>query len=97
MKNFPLKVAKRLENRKENNAFRKLGKRKGEIDFSSNDYLGFAVSEEIWNSTSEIIKQHGLFHNGSSGSRLLTGNHELFSLTEEAIADFHHVRRGLDL
>lgn len=73
----------KLQKRKDQNSFRILNSNKaGLIDFSSNDYLGLARSSELKES---ILKNYqsanGL--NGSTGSRLITGNH---AATEEAEA-----------
>ncbi len=95
MKKFPLKVEKRLENRKQENAFRNLGENKGKTDFSSNDYLGFAFSEEIWAKAYQIVRQNTPFQNGATGSRLLSGNHQLYKLAEETIARFHQSESAL--
>lgn len=86
----PLKLEKRLENRKQDNAFRNLNSSNGLIDFSSNDYLGFASSPQIFQSTTDILKETTGLKNGSTGSRLLTGNHELYRETEDFLSHFHH-------
>ncbi len=73
-------------------ALRTLKKREGLIDLTSNDYLGLSRDPsfqkevvEKWNLWSESISQK----TGSTGSRLLTGNHRYFEETEEKIATFH--------
>ncbi len=86
---FPSKLQDKIEIRKQNNAFRTLGVPNDLIDFSSNDYLGFATSEIIFKRASEILKEHNLERNGATGSRLLTGNHQLFETTETLIAACH--------
>ncbi|HBR54692.1 MAG TPA: 8-amino-7-oxononanoate synthase, partial [Flavobacteriaceae bacterium] len=65
------------------------------VDFSSNDYLGFSTSELIFNRASEILKHHHLQVNGATGSRLLSGNHSLFRLAEDKIAQFHNSESAL--
>ena len=65
------------------------------VDFSSNDYLGYSFSEEIYNRTLEILNHHDLKQNGATGSRLLSGNHKLFSLTENVISNFHRTEAAL--
>ena len=57
------KLKKRIELRKDEGSFRELTLKKGSIDFS-NDYLGLAREKP---SPSQIPE-------GSSGSRLLSGN-----------------------
>lgn len=90
MNQLPKKLRKKLTDRKETNSLRDLGDTStGLIDFLSNDYLGFSVSEEIFNRTSQILRDYKLEKNGASGSRLLSGNNKLIEDTEAFIADFH--------
>lgn len=95
MKDFPEKLYQKLEERKANNALRKLGTQNDLIDFSSNDYLGFSKSETIFNSTHEFLKAHNISKNGSTGSRLLSGNHNLYNIVEDIIANFHNNESAL--
>ena len=95
MRKIPLKVEKRLESRKEQNAYRVLSTQKDLIDFSSNDYLGFAVSKEIYRRSGDILSQHDMEKNGATGSRLLSGNHKLLDKTEAFIAEFHNSEAAL--
>jgi 8-amino-7-oxononanoate synthase len=90
MHKFPLKLEKRLENRKQQNAFRTLGTSNDLIDFSSNDYLGFAGNKELFLNTQLLLEESGMCLNGATGSRLLSGNHKLYTLAEKQIADFHN-------
>lgn len=92
---FPKKLKNKLQMRKEENSLRKLGEPSGLIDFSSNDYLGFSRNSSIFNRTSEILKRHKLQINGATGSRLLTGNHSLYTETEEIITTFHNSETAL--
>ena len=46
MEEFPDKLLKKVQQRKEEGAFRNLMPPASGIDFSSNDYLGFARSEK---------------------------------------------------
>lgn len=65
------------------------------IDFSSNDYLGLAMSSSLANlvvSTKPANKLNGL---GSTGSRLLTGNSYYAENLENQIATFHGFEAGL--
>jgi 8-amino-7-oxononanoate synthase len=62
-----------LQKRKADNSFRTLTNTTASIDFTSNDYLGLARSEELFNSIQQKIQT--LPHlNGATGSRLLSGN-----------------------
>jgi 8-amino-7-oxononanoate synthase len=95
MQKLPLKLAKSLENRKQEKAFRSLKRSSSLIDFSSNDYLGLASSEDIYNKAHEILKENELLINGATGSRLLSGNHILYDLTENYLAQFHETEAAL--
>ncbi|WP_341215881.1 8-amino-7-oxononanoate synthase [uncultured Wocania sp.] len=95
MNQFPKKLQQKLEERKANNALRQLDSQNVLIDFSSNDYLGFAKSEAIFNSTHEFLIGHNIKQNGATGSRLLSGNHHLYNIVENIIADFHNSESAL--
>ena len=95
MQDLPLKLAKSLENRKQEQAFRSLKRSSSLIDFSSNDYLGLSSSEKIYNKAHEILKENELLQNGATGSRLLSGNHILYDLTENFLAEFHQTEAAL--
>jgi 8-amino-7-oxononanoate synthase len=65
------------------------------IDFSSNDYLGLARSNHLAQAIAqECASQRGYF-NGSTGSRLLTGNTAYACAVEERIAKFHGYEAGI--
>ncbi len=95
MQNFPLNLTKSLDIRKQQNAFRILGTNKNLVDFSSNDYLGFSSLKQIYNSAEKVLAEYKLFNSGSTGSRLLSGNHGLFSPAEDFIANFHCAESAL--
>ncbi|MEP6595675.1 MAG: pyridoxal phosphate-dependent aminotransferase family protein [Ginsengibacter sp.] len=80
---------KKLNERKEKNAFRSLRLAGNKIDFCSNDYLGIAKNNLI-----QPYLIPGLKH-GSGGSRLLAGNYSLIEQTEQFIAGFHDAESGL--
>jgi 8-amino-7-oxononanoate synthase len=92
---FSKKLQQKLEDRKANNALRKLGVQQNLIDFSSNDYLGFSKSEAIFNNTHEFLTGHNMIQNGATGSRLLSGNHPLYNILETILADFHNSESAL--
>lgn len=92
---LPLKLLKRLESRKQEDAFRKLPANLPLVDFCSNDYLGLAASREIFSQAKNILEQEGFPLNGATGSRLISGNHSLFKLAEEKIAQFHNAETAL--
>lgn len=85
----PLKLEKSLELRKGQNALRNVRDQNDLIDFSSNDYLGFAASSKIFERTNDLLEEFKLNKNGSTGSRLLCGNHKLFTVTEAYLSQFH--------
>lgn len=92
---FPLKLEKRLETRKQQNAFRTLSSFNGLIDFYSNDYLGMTSSQMIYSRVSGILAEYNLKENGATGSRLLSGNHFLYNVAESYLAEFHHAEAAL--
>lgn len=92
---YPLKLDKSLDKRKEQATFRALGSNPALIDFSSNDYLGFANCSEIFNSTHQLLKENDLLKNGASGSRLLSGNHMMYAHAENYISRFHEADTAL--
>lgn len=67
---------------------RTLVTRKGEHDFSSNDYLGLARSAELYENIREAYSSLPNKRNGSTGSRLLTGNSQLAEETEAFLASY---------
>lgn len=92
---FPLSLQNKLENRIANNAFRSLSNSNTLVDFASNDYLGFSTNENIFQNVHELLIERNLLVNGATGSRLLSGNHELYFETEEYIAQFHKSEEAL--
>ena len=92
---FPQKLADKLNRRVESNALRQLGSSNSLVDFASNDYLGFAESKAIFDETHDLLVSRSLQKNGATGSRLLTGNHSLYTQTENEIAVFHEVETAL--
>ena len=88
-------VAAKLAQRKEQGTFRSLKTVEGQIDFTSNDYLGFARSQELRKRIAEAEKQFSETGVGSTGSRLLTGNSKLAEQVERQIAAFHNAETAL--
>lgn len=85
----------KLQKRKDQNSFRVLNTDKaGLIDFSSNDYLGLAKSRAL---KETILKnyQSADLPNGSTGSRLITGNHAVTEETEEYLAQLFNFDSSL--
>ena len=93
---LPKKLQEKLNQRREANALRQLKTPNAElVDFSSNDYLGFSKNLAIFSRASAILKEQNLEQNGAAGSRLLSGNHILYKLTESFIAKTHQVEATL--
>lgn len=92
---FPNKLENKINLRKEKKAFRSLGKSTKLIDFSSNDYLGFAKSETIFNAVHQFLIDNYLKINGATGSRLLSGNYSLYEIVEKQISEFHESESAL--
>ncbi|MBC6997693.1 8-amino-7-oxononanoate synthase [Cytophaga sp. FL35] len=96
MMSFPSKLLKKLEQRKTENSFRELPVTTGHlVDFSSNDYLGFARNQEVSKITASILDYQNCVENGATGSRLITGNHELYANTEKIVAGFYQCPSAL--
>ena len=96
MKNDFLK--KRLQVREEQGLLRKLSLPNNLIDFSSNDYLGFARSPELHElilTELETVNCKLETLSGSTGSRLLTGNSQYTEELETFIAYYHKAEAGL--
>lgn len=95
MKNFPQSFIAKLRQRTQDGALRILPNSIHQIDFSSNDYLGFARSQAIFNQTHEFLRARNLYENGATGSRLLSGNYALYQEVEAYIASFHIAESAL--
>ncbi len=95
MMQFPKSLSKKLENRIENRSFRQLSSENNLIDFASNDYLGYAKSEIIFDQAHQLLINKNIKTNGATGSRLLTGNHHLYIETESFVANFHQSETAL--
>ncbi len=82
-------LEKKLDERKQQNAFRTLRLPSGKIDFCSNDYLGLATSNQ------QPLTTNRKLSSGSTGSRLLAGNYPLIEAVEQQIATFHQSETAL--
>lgn len=87
------RLQKSLEKRKDQGNLRQLSHQKGSIDFYSNDYLGLARNQELF----EQIKteQQKWPSNGATGSRLLSGNHRIAEDVETQLAQIFHSEKAL--
>jgi len=89
MKKSPKIVALKIKERIENNTLRSLGVTTDLVDFSSNDYLGFSTSETVFDAAHSYLLANELKKNGATGSRLLSGNHQLHDSVEVMLCTFH--------
>ncbi|MES2812179.1 MAG: pyridoxal phosphate-dependent aminotransferase family protein [Bacteroidota bacterium] len=92
---FPQSLVNKLTHREQNNALRSLPVSNDLIDFSSNDYLGFAHSATIFDKTHQFLLSRNIKINGATGSRLISGNHNLYDETETFISQFHKSESAL--
>ncbi|MFD0863333.1 aminotransferase class I/II-fold pyridoxal phosphate-dependent enzyme [Sungkyunkwania multivorans] len=95
MGQLPEKLLRKLELRKENNAFRQLPNNNSLVDLSSNDYLGLAKNEALYDSAHKLLVDQSMKLNGATGSRLLSGNHPLYDRAELMISKFHQAEAAL--
>ena len=84
----------RLDKRKKDFSYRKMLINRDLVDFCSNDYLGFARCENIKNNILSFAKKNTP-SNGSTGSRLISGNSAYTESLETHIAQFHHAPAAL--
>ncbi|MGZ3872550.1 MAG: aminotransferase class I/II-fold pyridoxal phosphate-dependent enzyme [Mucilaginibacter sp.] len=88
-------IIRRLQEKQAEGTYRSLKPDNSLIDFCSNDYLGFARSAELKNKVNEEINKSARVLNGSTGSRLLSGNSNYMEETERYIASLHGCEAGL--
>lgn len=93
--NFPKKLQQKLTNRIASNSLRSLQTPSNLIDFYSNDYLGLANSEAIFDGAHQLLTTKNYKVNGATGSRLISGNYALYEETEQLIAKFHNTEKAL--
>src|SRR6478609_2523555 len=87
---FDRVLQQKLDDRKAQGLLRSLVYADGKIDFSSNDYLGFAQSNALKNSSVDVSLPAG-----ATGSRLISGNYHIAEDTEKLIAAFHKTEAAL--
>jgi 8-amino-7-oxononanoate synthase len=88
-------IQKKLVERRSSGAYRTLKPENNLVDFCSNDYLGFARSIELKNNTDKEIATYNTILNGSTGSRLISGNLAYTEDLEQQIAIYHNSEAGL--
>ncbi|GGX07770.1 aminotransferase class I/II-fold pyridoxal phosphate-dependent enzyme [Aquimarina muelleri] len=92
---LPEKLQKKLEDRDGSNSLRTLSIDKKRIDLYSNDYLGFATERNIFDKAHKLLDTKGIYKNGATGSRLLSGNYDLYVEVEKELAKFHNAEAAL--
>lgn len=92
---LPANLIQKLDDRKQNNSLRQLPGFNNRVDFSSNDYIGFSRSETIFKLAHHYLVENEMIQNGATGSRLISGNHSLYQITEKFIAQFHDAESAL--
>ena len=91
---FPSNLLLKLDTRQENGSLRSLSPQNDLIDFSSNDYLGFAKNPIIFKQVQDDIESY-FPNNGSSGSRLLSGNYDFHEALETQLTGFFNAEAAL--
>ncbi len=89
------RLQEKLQRRKEKGIYRKLQLHQGLADFCSNDYLGLARNKELYSRTKNELGQISSVLNGSTGSRLLTGNHAYNEALEARLANLFDAEAAL--
>ncbi|WP_412476960.1 aminotransferase class I/II-fold pyridoxal phosphate-dependent enzyme [Flavobacterium sp. TBRC 19031] len=92
---LPNPLQTKLEQRQVNNALRRLPSDNSLVDFASNDYIGFAHNENLFHQTHQYLLDNNIKTNGATGSRLISGNHDLYQVAENFIAQFHQAETAL--
>lgn len=95
----PTYLLKSLAEREQNGLLRKLSYTLPDIDFCSNDYLGFSKMG-LLDSKLHTLSPGGEGNRetqnfGATGSRLISGNSRMIEEAEQQIALFHHAQSAL--
>jgi 8-amino-7-oxononanoate synthase len=89
-------MKKALERRKEEGALRSTKIFRGLADFCSNDYLGFSSTGALRDKVNVFARSmEGHVLEGSTGSRLISGNSAMAESLEEYIASYHNAEAAL--
>lgn len=92
---LPHVLLDKLNVRTNQSAFRSLPLPAEGVDFSSNDYLGFARNDQLFEAVHNYLVENNLKSNGATGSRLISGNHDLYEIAEKYISSFHQSEAAL--
>lgn len=92
---LPKKLQDKLQKRIENHSLRQLPQRNDLVDFSSNDYLGLSADVNVFERSHEFLLEFEIQQNGATGSRLISGNHNLYEQVEDFLCEFHSSESAL--
>lgn len=89
-------MKKALDRRNEEGALRSTKIFRGLVDFCSNDYLGFSSTGALRDKVYSFARSmEGQVMEGSTGSRLISGNSAMAESLEEYIAAYHNAEAAL--
>jgi 8-amino-7-oxononanoate synthase len=89
------RLQKYLTKREADNATRRLKPESNLVDFCSNDYLGFSLNEKLRKNIFVAAEKMPFHLNGSTGSRLISGNSSFTEELEKRLAKFHNAEAAL--
>lgn len=92
---IPKKLQDKLDALGAEKTFRQLEAPHQLVDFASNDYLGFSMSNEIFDRTHYYLENEFIFQNGSKGSWLLSGKHQLYTEVEALLCNTYDCESAL--
>src|SRR3954468_4725211 len=95
MGNIHQRLQKQLDERKAAGNLRELSVITGLTDFCSNDYLGLARNEALRQLIEKKAHELTCLPNGSTGSRLISGNSAFAQETEQVLARIFDAERCL--
>ena len=87
-------LANLIQQRGDEGLLRSLTDKSDLVDFCSNDYLGFARSNELWAGVIDDLS-HVNIPFGATGSRLISGNNQHYENLESFVAAYHKGEAGL--
>jgi len=88
-------IKDKIQLRKEDNSFRVFKLNDGNVDFCSNDYLGFARDKQFALEAHQLLMQQELRVNGNTGARTITGTSEEILSLEVLLANHHQAEAAL--
>lgn len=95
MQQLPAPLTQKLEERSATNGLSQTNNPTGLVDFSSNDYLGMARSQKLFEAAGQYLSERNITANGATGSRIISGNHALYDEAEAIVAAYHNVESAL--